>query len=404
MSELVKGNKGSGDVTVIVLNDDPTASSFSTACAVARSFSTYFLKKVMPVEPRVTVLMNSSEEEITSFTAESLAWGIRKCQDLVDMPPNVLHTDEYAAQAAQIAADLQANGFADTVSYKQFRGEELVAMGLNGLYFVGKASTHPSILAILSYTPPQSSEAAQQQSVCLVGKGIVYDTGGLSIKTKEGMPGMKMDMGGSAGVLCAFKSLVETRAAPDRPLHALLCLAENSISADATRPDDVQTFFSGKTVEINNTDAEGRLVLSDGCAYAARHLNPSHIVDMATLTGAQGIATGSRHAAIYTNSEAFEQHAVLMGRLSGDLVHPLPYAPEFFAPEFKSAVADMKNSVANRANAQSSCAGQFIGNHIEEFVEGGGEWLHIDMAYPAHIGDRATGYGVALLYCIVRHL
>lgn len=408
VADLVRANKGSGDVTIIVLNENPAASSFATACAVSRAFSTYHLKKSTPVDVNVTVVMNSDAAEISSFTAESLSWGIRKCQNLVDCPPNVLHTDEYARQALEIVTELQSNGFADTVSYQQFRGEELAEMGLFGIHGVGKASTHPSILAILSYTP-QAAEAASRQSVCMVGKGIVFDTGGLSIKSKDGMPGMKTDMGGSAGILCAWKALVENatsdvNGSSDRPLHAVLCLAENSVGPDATRPDDVHVFYSGKTVEINNTDAEGRLVLGDGCAYAARHLNPSHIIDMATLTGAQGVATGQRHGAVYTNDEDFEQLAVRMGKLSGDLVHPIPYAPEFFVPEFASAIADMKNSVACRANAQASCAGQFIGNHIEGFLDEGGKWMHIDMAYPSHIGPRATGYGVALLYCLVRHL
>jgi probable aminopeptidase NPEPL1 len=133
----------------------------------------------------------------------------------------------------------------------------------------------------------------------------------------------------------------------------------------STRPDDVQVFYSGKTVEVNNTDAEGRLVLADGCSFASKHLNPKIIIDIATLTGAQGIATGKRHAAIYCNDEWLEDLAVRVGRESGDLTHPLPYCPEFFKPEFASAVADMKNSVKDRSNAQSACAGQFIGNHIE---------------------------------------
>mmetsp|Transcript_22209 Transcript_22209/g.37615 ORF Transcript_22209/g.37615 Transcript_22209/m.37615 type:complete len:513 (-) Transcript_22209:236-1774(-) len=409
VADLVRANKGSGDVTVIVLNENPAVSSFATACAVSRSFSTYHIKKSPPADVNVTVFMNSSESEISSFTAESLSWGIRKCQALVDCPPNILHTDEYAQQAQDIVKELQANGYADTVSYQQFRGEELAAMGMFGIHGVGKASTHPSVLAILSYTP-KSPEAASRQSVCMVGKGIVFDTGGLSIKSKEGMPGMKGDMGGSAGILCAWKALVENSechvngSSNTRPIHALLCLAENSVGPDATRPDDVHVFYSGKTVEINNTDAEGRLVLGDGCAYAARHLNPSHIIDMATLTGAQGVATGQRHGAVYTNDDDFEQLAIRMGKFSGDLVHPIPYAPEFFVPEFASSVADMKNSVACRSNAQSSCAGQFIGNHIEEFLDEGGKWMHIDMAYPSHIGPRATGYGVALLYCVVRNL
>eukprot|EP00611_Tribonema_gayanum_P020540 TRINITY_DN3764_c0_g2_i1.p1 TRINITY_DN3764_c0_g2~~TRINITY_DN3764_c0_g2_i1.p1 ORF type:complete len:261 (-),score=96.21 TRINITY_DN3764_c0_g2_i1:226-1008(-) len=248
-------------------------------------------------------------------------------------------------------------------------------------------------MVVLSYTPP---DGAAGKPVAWVGKGIVYDTGGLSIKSKDGMPGMKTDMGGSAAVLCAFVAAVK-RGGLNRPLSAILCMAENSVSAAATRPDDIHVMYSGKTVEINNTDAEGRLVLADGVAWAAKQLQPAVIVDMATLTGAQGVATGHRHAAIYCNDEKLEAAAQAAGRQCGDLTFPVPYAPEFFAAEFASAVADMKNSVACRSNAQVSCAAQFIGNHLEPFFEAGGAWLHIDMAAPSHQGPRATGYGVALL-------
>jgi probable aminopeptidase NPEPL1 len=244
------------------------------------------------------------------------------------MPPNILHTDAYADIARSVVADLQAQGH--TVGIEVIRGEELVARGLNGIYGVGKSATHPACLVHLSYVPPVAGGAETSppaKSICLVGKGITYDTGGLSLKTKEGMPGMKTDMGGSAGVLCAFRSLVldgaHLASATPTPIHALLCIAENGIGPNATRPDDIHVMYSGKTVEINNTDAEGRLVLSDGCAFAAKHLNPEVIIDMATLTGAQGIATGKKHGALYCSDEELERYAVQMGKFSGDLAHPV---------------------------------------------------------------------------------
>lgn len=205
------------------------------------------------------------------------------------MPPNILHTDSYADIVREMVADLQALGH--NVGIEVIRGEELVARGLNGLYGVGQSATHPACLVHLSYTPPAlgGEDTTPGKSICLVGKGITYDTGGLSLKTKEGMPTMKRDMGGSAGVLLAFRSLVldgaHLASATPTPIHALLCIAENGIGPNATRPDDIHVMYSGKTVEINNTDAEGRLVLSDGCAFAAKHLNPEVIIDMATLTG-----------------------------------------------------------------------------------------------------------------------
>ncbi len=181
-------------------------------------------------------------------------------------------------------------------------------------------------------------------------------------------------------------------------LTAVLCVAENAIGPAATRPDDVITMYSGHTVEVNNTDAEGRLVLADGVAWAARHRSPDVMIDLATLTGAQSMATGKRQAALYCSDEQLEADAVAAGRRSGDLVHPLPYVPEFFRAEFRSPVADMRNSVKDRSNGQSSCAGQFIANHMREHK---GPWLHVDMAGPAFSGGRATGYGPALLLALL---
>lgn len=268
---------------------------------------------------------------------------------------------------------------------------------------MGKASLHPPALVVLSHFPSNTSESTDG-SIVFAGKGIVYDTGGLSIKGKDSMPGMKRDMGGAAAVLGAFEAAV-TSGIYSKPLHAVLCIAENAVSEVATRPDDIHTLYSGRTVEINNTDAEGRLVLGDGVSFAAKNLNPTFIVDIATLTGAQGIATGKYFASLYCNNDELETVAIKAGKFSGDLVHPMPYAPEFFRPEFKSYVADMKNSVKDRANGQVSCAGQFIGNHLGDF-EKNGKWLHIDMASPSYskADERATGFGVALLCAILLQL
>jgi probable aminopeptidase NPEPL1 len=230
-----------------------------------------------------------------------------------------------------------------------------------------------------------------------VGKGIMYDTGGLSLKPKGSMGGMKMDMGGAAAVLGAFEVAAGRGEATD--LCAILCLAENAIGPDAIRNDDIIRIYSGKTVEINNTDAEGRLVLGDGVAYATEHLDASVVVDVATLTGAQLVATGRTFAAVVSNDEALERAAVEVGRESGDLTHPLPYCPELLIAEFKSQVADMKNSVKDRMNAQSSCAGHFVEAHL---TDPSALWLHIDIAGPAFIKERGTGYGVALLSGLAR--
>lgn len=326
--------------------------------------------------------------------------GIRFACGMVDAPCNVFHVGVAVEEANAVAARCCAAG--KQVAVSVIRGEELARQGLGGIYGVGKAAVNEPALVVLSHVPSYAKAVAG--NMVWVAKGIVYDTGGLSIKTKTGMPGMKRDMAACAAVMAAFESAVLGEWCSSCPLYAVLCLAENSVGPEATRPDDIHTLYSGKSVEINNTDAEGRLVLGDGVAYATKHLNPKYLVDMATLTGAQGVATGKRHAGLYCCDEDFENVLVVAGRSSGDLTHPLPYCPEFFRKEFTSKVADMKNSVKNRNNAQASCAGQFIANHMQGYIDKGGVWCHIDMAAPSEKDERATAYGVALLLTALEEL
>jgi probable aminopeptidase NPEPL1 len=407
-------SSSSNDEVVLIVLALPTHQDtwFAAGAAVARAGVIYHntQKKVSGVlsptgEEEPTIVpdnlavvyetpLSTEQQQLVQHTANAIQLVAR----LVDAPPNELHTDSFVQEALRVA---KRTGTKATV----IRGEELKEKGFGGIYGVGKASVHPPALVILSHVP-EGVDVNITKSVALVGKGIVYDTGGLSIKTGGFMAGMKRDMGGAAGLLGAFEAAVQARNTTHKtPLHVVLCLAENSVGPDATRPDDIHTFYSGKTVEINNTDAEGRLVLADGVAYAVKHLNPKVLVDMATLTGAQGIATGNKIAAIYSNNEELEQLAVKAGKKSGDLVHPMPYAPEFYRSEFKSSVADMKNSVKNRTNGQVSCAGQFIGNHLGDY-ETNGKWIHVDMAYPVKTDDdeRATGFGVAFIQSLLKEI
>ncbi|XP_045385530.1 probable aminopeptidase NPEPL1 isoform X2 [Lemur catta] len=310
--------------------------------------------------------------------------GVRLAARIVDTPCSEMNTDTFLEEIKKVGKEL---GIVPTI----IRDEELKARGFGGIYGVGKAALHPPALAVLSHTPDGAT-----QTIAWVGKGIVYDTGGLSIKGKTTMPGMKRDCGGAAAVLGAFRAAI-MQGFKDN-LHAVFCLAENSVGPNATRPDDIHLLYSGKTVEINNTDAEGRLVLADGVSYACKDLGADIILDVATLTGAQGIATGKYHAAVLTNSAEWEAACVKAGRKCGDLVHPLVYCPELHFSEFTSAVADMKNSVADRDNSPSSCAGLFIASHLG--FDWPGVWVHLDIAAPVHAGERATGFGVALLLAL----
>lgn len=371
---------------------------YASGCAVGRCFPLYSRKtgSAQLKENTITVefvVVTEGKAEALALSQEEINLLQDSCSSiqltarLVDTPTNEMHTDAFVEEAIKVVEELKEFG----VTYTQIRGEELRKQGFGGLYGVGKAAEHPPSLFVLKHNPQNAT-----RSVAWVGKGIVYDTGGLSMKTKLTMPGMKHDCGGAAAVLGAFRLAV--KAGFKDNLYGLLCLAENSVSSNATRPDDVHTLYSGKTVEVNNTDAEGRLVLADGVVYADRDLKCDVILDICTLTGAQGIATGRHHASHLSNSEEWEQKVCVAGRSSGDLSFPAVYCPEFHFKEFKSAVADMKNSVADRNNAQPSCAGLFINAHLGFDFEG--TWLHVDMAHPVAVGERATGYGVSLLNCL----
>ncbi len=355
-------------------------------CAVAKAFPLFSAKTSPNRTQSIHILSYENGIQNVHSNFQPLLDNVRLCGSLIDQPPSHCHISDITQLIETWAQEHPK------VHYNVIRGTELTDHGLNGIWNVGKAAIEPPAMITLQWKPENSND--KQQHVCWVGKGIIYDTGGLSLKTKTGMPGMKMDMGGAAAVLTAFKAAVEQGC--DYPLSAVLCMAENAIGPQSVRPDDIITMYSGKTVEINNTDAEGRLVLGDGVAWAEQQIKADVIIDIATLTGAASTSVGKGVAAIYTNDENLERLAVKVGRQIGELCHPLPYIPEKWKLEFQSSVADMKNSVARRNNAQSACAGQFIGNHLSQRTP----WLHLDIAGAAYENGRGTGFGTHLLIAI----
>ena len=373
---------------VLVIVDDPEH-ALAVANGVARGTAGMSLKSGAKPRRTTEILVvdrAGSPVRLGPGEREAVAMA-RHAAELVDRPPTDLDPARLAAEAKKTLRGLPG------VRVREIRGKALLEAGLGGIHGVGRCAVSEPRLVIAEYRPAR----AKGPHVALVGKGVTYDTGGLHLKPRGGMETMKGDMGGAAATLGAFRAAVVAK--PDRRITLLLCLAENAIGPHAYKPDDVLTLHSGKTVEINNTDAEGRLLLADGVSYAARKLGAGVILDAATLTGAQLVATGLNHAAIVSNDEELEGLAVRSGRAVGDLVHPLPFAPEFYQAEFRSPIADMRNSVKNRSNAQSSCAAQFIYSHLEGTDV---RWLHVDLAGPAYREDRGTGYGVALLAEVAR--
>ncbi|RMG16748.1 MAG: leucyl aminopeptidase family protein [Planctomycetota bacterium] len=361
------------------------------ANAIARALPLYDARSGKNKPGTVTVVAVDRKGEAIAAdrrvtgTVEATRWAA----GLVDRPAAELSPADFVVEARKAVRGLKG------VKTSVISGDDLLRKKLGGIHGVGRAAKVPPRLLVLDYRPARKANG----TVALVGKGIVYDTGGLNLKTGGHMAGMKCDMGGGAAVAGAFRALAGERC--DYRVVALVPLAENAIGPGSYRPDDILHLHSGKTVEINNTDAEGRLLLADGVSWAARQVKADLVVDAATLTGAQLLATGKRHAAVVSNRAGLEELAVRCGYAVGDPCHPLPFAPEFFQPEFKSAVADMRNSVKDRLNAQTSCAAQFVYSHIQELDL---PWLHVDLAGPAFPGQRATGYGVALLSELVREL
>ena len=371
--------------TAIILMLDEASHCLAAVNAVGRAFPTYSAKTGRKGQGRVQVFAVDTagkEIEIPDVARSTMA-AARDMAELVDTPPTELNPTAYSERARAMLAEL------DGVEVTEYVGDELLDNGLGGIHAVGRAAVEPPRMIVATYTP---EETASKRHIALVGKGVVYDTGGLNIKIGGNMYSMKCDMGGSAAVLGAFRVLAENKC--QHKVSLIMCIAENAIGPASYKPDDIITPHSGKTVEINNTDAEGRMLLIDGVSWAARELECDTIFDAATLTGAQLVALGVMHGAVMCNDDELEATVVATGKSCGDLCHPLIFAPEFLKQEFRSTVADMRNSVANRANAQSSCAAQFVYNHIEDTKS---LWCHIDLAGPAYPKDRGTGYGVALL-------
>ncbi|MCB9654201.1 MAG: leucyl aminopeptidase family protein [Deltaproteobacteria bacterium] len=385
------GLRGPTNLIVVVL-DDPAHQTAALA-AIGRAFPTFSRRSETPPSPKARIqilVLNTKGDElpIDARAIETLSM-VRASSQLVDAPPTEMNPAELAKAAKEILRGVRS------VAVKEISGAALERQGFRGVLAVGKCAVVPPRVVVATYTPRR----ATGPHIALVGKGITFDTGGLHLKPRGSMETMKCDMAGAAAVLGAFR--VIAKAGVKSKVSLVMALAENAIGPGAYKPDDIITLHSGKTVEINNTDAEGRLLLADAVSYAARILKASIVLDAATLTGAQSIATGINHAAFISNDADLEQLAVTLGRQCGDLVHPLPFAPEFFQQEFRSPVADMRNSVKTRFNAQSSCAGQFIYSHIENTSV---RWGHIDLAGPAFRADRATGFGVALLAELVTAL
>ncbi|WP_328808172.1 leucyl aminopeptidase [Nonomuraea antri] len=324
-----------------------------------------------PPVGELTVIAGDSAEQGVAERAAVLAESVTLVRDLVNTPPSDLWPAKFAEIAEQTGA--KAGLSVEVLDEKQLKDG-----GYGGLIGVGQGSSNPPRLVRLSYSHPEATK-----TLAFVGKGITFDSGGLSLKPSASMDWMKSDMGGAGAVFGALVGIARL----GLPVNAIgyLCLAENLPSGTAQRPSDVIHSYSGKTVEVLDTDAEGRLVLMDGIARAAED-GPDVIVDVATLTGAQIVALGWRTSGVMSNDDALRELVVETAGAAGEGAWGMPL-PEELRKGLDSAVADIANLQPERWGSMLA-AGIFL----KEFVPDGVRWAHIDMAGPAFNKGEAYGY------------
>jgi leucyl aminopeptidase len=310
-------------------------------------------------------------------------------RELQDLPSNVV-TPSYLAGRAKAIADEHSSVTCEVMGRKQ-----ITEKGMGGLVAVSQGTAEEPQLIVLRYQAGGDGE-----TLGLVGKGVTFDSGGISIKPSGGMQEMKMDMSGAAAVIEAFSAIAKL----ELPINVLAVIpsTENMPSGTAIKPGDIITQLNGKTVEVNNTDAEGRLILADALAYSVE-LGADRIVDLATLTGAVIVALGSTYAGLMSNDDDFAAEVEGAGGRTGELVWRLPLHPEY-KDITKGTVADLTNASAKR-KASTIYAGSFL----EEFVDGK-PWVHLDIAGTAwdvgreYTGKGPSGFGTRLLIDLARSI
>ena len=322
--------------------------------------------------------------------AQAVATGVEFTRELVAEPANIIYPESFVERCNK---RFEGTG-AELVVLDDAEMEKL---GMGALLGVGLGSERPSRLLAIKWMGGAKGEAP----VAFVGKGVTFDTGGISLKPGPGMEDMKWDMGGAGAVAGAMLALVLRKAKAN--VIGVCGLVENMPDGKAMRPGDVVTSMSGQTIEVLNTDAEGRLVLCDALTWVQKEFKPSRIVDLATLTGAMLVALGHEHAGVFSNNDDLADDLLHAGKQSGDKLWRFPLAPEY-DKMLDSPIADMKNIGGRYAG--SITAAQFLGR----FIENDTPWAHLDVAgmvwsdKPGATWDKgATGYGVRLLDRFIRN-
>jgi leucyl aminopeptidase len=325
-----------------------------------------------------TSLVTGAVAKDISHHAEIVSQYTNLVRDLINTPPSHLTPESFCSMISD--AVKAAGGASVGLKVSTMTDTQLRAKGFGGIIGVGQGSANPPRLLNVSYTP-KGVKAKKKYSY--VGKGITFDSGGLALKPALGMEAMKSDMSGAAAVCAATIALALLKVPV--AIDAWAPLAENMVSDTATRPSDIITIYGGKTIEVINPDAEGRLVLGDALVKAQEAGDIDAIIDVATLTGHQVVALGKRTSAVMTNNEEFSAHFMEITKISGESFWPMPL-PADLRPSLDSPVADM-------ANMGERMGGMLVaGLFLKEFVSDELPWLHLDIAGPAFNEGDPHGY------------
>ena len=323
-------------------------------------------------------LASQSEAKQAIKSAEIIGTYTNLVRDLINTPPSHLTPESFCKAIAD--AVKAAGGSSAGLKVSVMTDSQLKAKGYGGIIGVGQGSANPPRLLNISYSP---KGAKAKKKYAFVGKGITFDTGGLALKPALGMEAMKSDMSGAAAV-CAATIAIALMKLPVA-IEAWAPLAENMVSDTATRPSDVITIYGGKTVEVLNPDAEGRLVLADALVKAQESKDLDGIIDVATLTGAQVVALGTRTSAVMTNSQEFSSHFLDVAKETGEAFWPMPLPIELRA--------SLDSSIADLANIGERMGGMLVaGLFLKDFVNDELPWLHLDIAGPSFNEGQPHGY------------
>ncbi|MBO6701942.1 MAG: leucyl aminopeptidase [Pseudomonadales bacterium] len=323
-------------------------------------FDRYQEDKADPAErPEIVILSNDESASVFASDLDHLARGVYFARDMPSEPGNVIFPESFIDRAEVLLDEVD-------VKIKVLDEKDLQRLNMEAHYGVGKGSVRPPRLLIIEYMG-----GGEEAPVVLVGKGITFDTGGISIKQNKGMWAMKGDLGGAAVVIGTLYAAAAREAKMN--IVALAALAENMPSRNANRPGDIQRTMSGKTIEILSTDAEGRLVLSDAVHYAQVNYEPSVLIDVATLTGSVGRALGDDYAGVFGRHQHLVDQLIQASRTANEGLWQLPLDDHHFK-QLKSDFADIKNSDTGSPGASTGAA--FIGSFVEEDQV----WAHLDIA------------------------